>query len=148
MPWSIRLTFRIAMAGCWCYPACSACILFCSSCLPTRATRATVPIGRGKGHAATVDRDRETIRSGEGLRGPSEAVGRGTDAGLVEPLPPAGQGLREPDPNRPGVRAPRLDPPHAEKDLQSHVDFPDRLLGVRAPADAKNTAITFEGAMP
>jgi len=54
-------------------------------------------------------------------------MGRGTDTGLAGPLSSLGQGLREPDAN--GCRVPpvRVDPTHAEKALQSLINFLDGL---------------------
>jgi len=66
------------------------------------------------------------------------AVFRGEDEGeaafglcreprLAQPLPKSRQGLGEPQPQGAGVPAPRLNPPHAPKTLQSSLMFPDRL---------------------
>ena len=50
------------------------------------------------------------------------------DFGLAQSLPPPRQGLREPQSQRAGIPPPCINPPHAAKALQSHIDFPDRLL--------------------
>ena len=46
---------------------------------------------------------------------------------LAQPLPKARQGLGEPQSQSARILAPRLNPPHAPKTLQSRLIFPDRL---------------------
>src|SRR5712664_2577534 len=48
---------------------------------------------------------------------------------LAQSLPKARQGLGESQPKGARVLAPRLNPPHAQKTLQSSLKSPDRLLG-------------------
>ena len=50
----------------------------------------------GRHPARSRDRDRQAIRSGEGLRRPAQALGGRTHHRLAQPLPPTGQGLGEP----------------------------------------------------
>src|SRR5262249_46901307 len=47
---------------------------------------------------------------------------------LAQSLPPPGQGLGEPQPQRPCLPQARLHPPHASKTLQSRLNSSDRLL--------------------
>ena len=46
----------------------------------------------GRHPARSRDRDRQAIRSGEGLRRPAQALGGRTHHRLAQPLPPTGQG--------------------------------------------------------
>src|SRR6266404_7713934 len=70
---------------------------------------------------------------------------------MAQSLPTARQGLGEPQQKGARVLAPRINPPHAQKTLQSGLNSPDRLLGVaqhfmtavswyRRAADQGNTA--------
>ena len=56
---------------------------------------------------------------------------RRTHDRLAEPLPEVGQGLGVPQPQGARLLAPRFNPPHAAKTLQSNLMFPDRLLEKR-----------------
>jgi site-specific DNA recombinase len=47
---------------------------------------------------------------------------------VAQPLPPLSQRLGVPQPKGLGVLAPRLNPPHAQKTLQSGLNSPDGLL--------------------
>jgi len=51
-----------------------------------------------------------------------------THVGLAQPMPQTGQGWGKPQPRGPRLPAPRLHPPHGQKDLQDLEMFPDRLL--------------------
>src|SRR5258708_18085910 len=48
---------------------------------------------------------------------------------MAQSLPTARQGLGEPQQKGARVLAPRINPPHAQKTLQSGLNSPDRLLG-------------------
>ena len=63
------------------------------------------------------DRDRQAIRSGEGLRRPAQALGGRTHHRLAQPLPPTGQGLGEPQPQRARLHQARVHSTHAPKTL-------------------------------
>ena len=74
------------------------------------------------------DRDRQTIRSGEGLRHAAQALDRRANDRLAQPLPKTGQGLGEPQRHGPHVPSFRLHPPHVAKALQSRMNFRVKLL--------------------
>jgi HAD superfamily hydrolase (TIGR01509 family) len=59
----------------------------------------------------------------------SEALDRRTHHCLVQSLPPLGQGLGVPQPKGARILAPRLNPPHDQKTLQSGLKSSDGLLG-------------------
>ena len=67
--------------------------------------------------ARSRDRDRQAIRSGEGLRRPAQALGGRTHHRLAQPLPPTGQGLGEPQPQRARLHQARVHSTHAPKTL-------------------------------
>ncbi len=56
-----------------------------------------------------------------------ERWGCGTDFRLAQSLPPIGQGLGKPDPQRRGIHPARLNSANAAKALQPQVNFPDGL---------------------
>ena len=69
----------------------------------------------------------------KGLRGPAQALGRGAHHRLDQPLPAPGQGLREPQPNRPRLHPPRQYQAYAAKVnalLCAFINFPDGLLQI------------------
>ena len=71
----------------------------------------------GRHPARSRDRDRQAIRSGEGLRRPAQALGGRTHHRLAQPLPPTGQGLGEPQPQRARLHQARVHSTHAPKTL-------------------------------
>ena len=71
----------------------------------------------GRHPARSRDRDRQAIRSGEGLRHPAQALGGRTHHRLAQPLPPTGQGLGEPQPQRARLHQARVHSTHAPKTL-------------------------------
>src|SRR5215475_13940865 len=71
--------------------------------------------------------DRQAFRS-EAICGAAQALDRRAYPRLAQPLPKARQGLGEPQSQSARILAPRLNPPHAPKTLQSRLIFPDRLL--------------------
>src|SRR6185437_5531882 len=72
-------------------------------------------------------RDRQAIRSGQGLPRPAQALDRRAHPGLARPLPQARQRLGVPQPQGARLPPPRLHPPHAQKTMQSQIMIPDRL---------------------
>ena len=70
--------------------------------------------------------DRQAFRS-EAICGAAQALDRRAYPRLAQPLPKARQGLGEPQSQSARILAPRLNPPHAPKTLQSRLIFPDRL---------------------
>ena len=112
MFWSIRKaccctasspppTFRIATAVSRCWRPCSVCFPFSGNLFADSAYQGPVFQPRpGRHPARSRDRDRQAIRSGEGLRRPAQALGGRTHHRLAQPLPPTGQGLGEPQATR------------------------------------------------
>src|SRR6202011_3692570 len=72
--------------------------------------------------------NRQTFRSGQRVCDPSQTLDRRALHRLAQSLPKARQGLGEPQPQGARVLTPRLNPPHAQKTLQSGLNSPDRLL--------------------
>src|SRR3954463_6663980 len=95
-----------------------------------RLSGAAVPGGFATRLPPRPGGDRQAVRSGQGLRGPAEALDRRTHHRLAEPLPSAGQGLGVPQPQ--GSRLPALGfhSPDAPKALSHNKMIPDRLSGV------------------
>src|SRR6185369_12381951 len=123
-------TYRTVTVAWWSWPPSSGCTRFCSSFTPTAAIR-----GRSSRRVAPrlpprPGGDRQAVRSGQGLRGPAEALDCRTHHSLAEPLPSAGQGLGVPQPQ--GSRLPALGfhSPYAPKALPHNKMIPDRLSGV------------------
>jgi hypothetical protein len=76
-------------------------------------------------HAWFVGRDRETVGCREGIRGPPETMGRGTQPGLVRTVPASGKRFREPQPDRDGLPSPGIHSTDATKALQNRLNFSD-----------------------
>ena len=74
-------------------------------------------------------KSRQTFRSGQRIRGLAQTLDHRALHRLAQSLPKARQGLGKPQPKGTRVLAPRLNPPHAQKALQSGLKSPDRLLG-------------------
>ena len=74
---------------------------------------------RARSSAVGVSRPRSVkrSRSGEGLRRPAQALGGRTHHRLAQPLPPTGQGLGEPQPQRARLHQARVHSTHAPKTL-------------------------------
>jgi hypothetical protein len=66
-------------------------------------------------HIACIGRDREALGSRERLCGAADALGCRAYVGVAQSLPPPRQGLREPQPQYPGVPPTRINPPNAAK---------------------------------
>ena len=64
----------------------------------------------------------------EAIYGAAQALDRRAYPRLAQPLPKARQRLGESQSQSARILAPRLNPPHAPKTLQSRLIFPDRLL--------------------
>ena len=74
--------------------------------------------------------NRQAFRSGQRICGLAKTLDRRAHDCLAQSLPKARQGLGVPQPKSARVLAPRLNPPHAQKTMQSGVKSPDRLSGV------------------
>ena len=61
------------------------------------------------------------------FRGPAQTLDRRALHRLAQSLPTARQGLGEPEQKGARVLAPRINPPHAQKTMQSGLKSPDRL---------------------
>jgi hypothetical protein len=61
--------------------------------------------------------DRQAFRSGQGIRGLAQTLGRRTHFRLAHSLSQACQGLGEPQSKSARIHAPRFNPPHAQKTL-------------------------------
>jgi hypothetical protein len=62
---------------------------------------------------------------GQGIRGSATPLGCRAHLRMAQPLPPPRQGLGKSHPQRARLPAPRLHPPHAQKTLQSLINFRD-----------------------
>src|SRR5258708_21459638 len=62
------------------------------------------------------------------FRSPAQTMDRRALHRMAQSLPTARQGLGEPQQKGARVLAPRINPPHAQKTLQSGLNSPDRLL--------------------
>src|SRR3954464_3733117 len=60
-------------------------------------------------------------------------------------MPQTGEGLGEPELQGARLLASRFHPPHAEKALQSHMMFPDRLSGRGSGFEPTTAANSFDG---
>src|SRR5258708_28413282 len=67
------------------------------------------------------------------FRSPAQTLDRRALHRMAQSLPTARQGLGEPQQKSARVLAPRINPPHAQKTLQSGLNSPDRLSGSVAP---------------
>ncbi len=67
------------------------------------------------------------IRSDQRICGVAQTVDRRAHYCVAQSLPKARQGLGESQPKGARILAPRLNPPHAQKTLQSGLKSPDRL---------------------
>src|SRR5260370_7705396 len=65
---------------------------------------------------------------GERIWGVGKALDRRAQHWVAQSLPKASQGLGESEPKGARVLAPRLNPPHAQKTMQSGLKSPDGLL--------------------
>ncbi len=62
---------------------------------------------------------------------------------MAQSLPKARQGLGEPQPKGARVLAPRFNPPHAQKTMQSGLRSPDGLLGAKQKTFARIELFRF-----
>ena len=85
--------------------------------------------GACKSSSASRTRNCQTFRSGQRICGLAQTLDRRAHHCLAQSLPKARQGLEESQPKSARVLAPRLNPPHAQKTLQSGPKSPDKLLG-------------------
>jgi hypothetical protein len=69
----------------------------------------------------------QIVKRSEAIYGAAQALDRRAYPRLAQPLPKARQRLGEPQSQSARILAPRLNPPHAPKTLQSRLIFPDRL---------------------
>jgi transposase len=82
----------------------------------------------GKNNGASKCRNRQAIRSREGLHRLAQAMGRRAHVRVAWTMQAPGQGLGKSQPPRPRIPTSRVDQAHAEKAMQSNMIFPDRLL--------------------
>src|SRR6476659_5530892 len=82
----------------------------------------------GKNNGASKCRNRQAIRSREGLHRLAQAMGRRAHVRVAWKMQAPGQGLGKSQPPRPRIPTSRVDQAHAEKAMQSNMIFPDRLL--------------------
>ncbi len=78
-------------------------------------------------HGSSQRRDRQALRSSQGLRRPAEAMGRRANFRLARTMPKAREGLAKSQPQGARFAAPRLHQAYVEKAMQSRVNSPDRL---------------------
>ena len=81
----------------------------------------------GKNNGASKCRNRQAIRSREGLHRLAQAMGRRAHVRVAWTMQAPGQGLGKSQPPRPRIPTSRVDQAHAEKAMQSNMIFPDRL---------------------
>ena len=89
-----------------------------------------IPASPEEDHVAREHRDRQALRHGEEVRRVAEAMDRRAHIRVAGAMSLARQGLGEFQSESARVPASRVDPPHAEKAMQSRIMFPDRLLDV------------------
>ena len=123
----IPLVFWIATVASGCSPRCSANFLFSQNCSPIAPMRDQFSIRRSQSLAQPRNRNRQTLRSCQRVRAVTQALDRRTYDRLVEPLPPTGQGLGEPQSQRSRLPQTRFHPPHVTKAVQSLIKSPDGL---------------------
>src|SRR6478736_330678 len=97
----------------------------------------------GKNNGASKCRNRQAIRSREGLHRLTQAMGRRAHVRVAWTMPAPGQGLGKSQPPRPRIPTSRVDQAHAEKAMQSNMIFPDRLL--EPPLAVPNQTSSFAG---
>src|SRR6476661_6182983 len=92
-----------------------------------RISRTKICEGACKSSSASRHRNCQTFRSGQRICGLAQTLDRRAHYCVAQSLPKARQGLGESQPKGARVLAPRLNPPHAQKTLQSSVKSPDGL---------------------
>src|SRR6478736_7843242 len=95
------------------------------------AIKAPCFAAHGKNNGASKCRNRQAIRSREGLHRLAQAMGRRAHVRVAWTMQAPGQGLGKSQPPGPRIPTSRVDQVHAEKAMQSNMIFPDRLLGLR-----------------
>src|SRR4029434_2152700 len=81
------------------------------------------------------------FRSGQRIYGLAQTLDRRAHHCVAQSLPKARQGLGESQPKGARVLAPRLNPSHAQKTLQSNVKSPDGLLKAKGRLASSSEAI-------
>src|SRR5712675_1913572 len=76
--------------------------------------------------------------------GPAQTLDRRALHRMAQSLPTARQGLGEPQQKGARVLAPRINPPHAQKTLQSGLNSPDRLLDRLIAAEQRRSEEDIE----
>ena len=94
-----------------------------------RLSRPAVSPRRCKGNVTGECGDRQALRSRKRICCPSEAVGRRTNVRMAWSVQASRQRLGESQSQGARISAPRFNPAHAEKAMQSSMISPDRLLG-------------------
>src|SRR6478736_10116649 len=92
------------------------------------AIKAPCFAAHGKNNGASKCRNRQAIRSREGLHRLAQAMGRRAHVRVAWTMQAPGQGLGKSQPPGPRIPTSRVDQAHAEKAMQSNMIFPDRTL--------------------
>src|SRR5262249_47352113 len=92
-----------------------------------RLRRINLPYCARQSPAQPQNGNCQTLRSCQRVRAITQALDCRTYDRLAEPLPPTGQGLREPQSQRSGFPQTRFHPPHVAKGMQSLMKSPDGL---------------------
>src|SRR6195256_2102626 len=82
--------------------------------------------------------NRQTFRSCQQICGLAQTLDRRAHHCLAQSLPKARQGLGESQPKGARVLAPRLNPPHAQKTMQSGLKSSDRLSACDVASNHRN----------
>ena len=94
--------------------------------------RTAISHRREENHGKRERRNRKAVGRGKALFGLAKAMGRGANLRMARAMPQADQGLGASESQEARLRAIGIRQTHAQKIMQSIMNFADRLLGLRS----------------